>query len=190
MGVRLYAAAYAAPFMLLGGLGAYFFSRDWGALGPRRRADRALIVVVLLASVLNIGVYLTSDVRELRAEVRSLAARVAYIKQQPVDQTVLVQSDVQGDDRCVFYYTQAYPQYIPYQTMHHAPQSLAPASPVYLPPRVRQVIFLDPQARVPGPATVVPVGAGASLKVRPLAPAERYMFFGPQGVWFGAGPSG
>ncbi len=86
----------------------------------------------------------------------------------------------------VHYHLRDYPGYLLQQTMSPPRPSLAFPSPVRLDDSIQHVVFLNPQARVGAPTQMVNLASGAAVKVIELSGKQRYMHFGPDGVWFSA----
>ena len=188
MDTRSYVLIYMPALCLLAGLGIYLFCADLTENRPRM-LPTWFVVVVALGIMLNIGVFITRTAPESDRYARQVESVISYIKAQyRPDEAAIVQSDLRMFYHAVHYYLPEYPGHLLQQTMSPPRPSLAFPSPVRLNDSVSRVIFLNPHARVQPQPQLVELPGGAMLQVLAIAPAERYMYFGPEGVWFAASP--
>lgn len=193
MFARAHATVYGPPLILLAGVGAYLVASDWSRARRSPPGELAvplgpLVVILGIATLVNVGAFgLATLPGEQRTEA-NLRARLEYIGGFSPQEIVLVQSDTFQDYPAVKYYLPEYTGYLLRQTYAPLRAGASVTSPIRLPDGVKYAIFLNPQARVAGETRTVELAAGAWLKLYALAPAERWMHFGPAGVRFAAHP--
>lgn len=191
---RSYVLIYLPPLCLIAAVGIYLFCADLRDMIARRyhqpvlsvrRLGWCCAIVVGLGALLNVGVYTTRIApgqRQYNRQVQSVISHIAA--NYGAEEAALVQSDLRMSYHAVHYHLPEYPGYLLQQTMSPPRPSLTFPSPVRLDNSIRHVVFLNPQARVQGPTQTVQLDSGAAVQVVALSAAQRYMHFGPAGVWF------
>jgi len=187
MDTRSYVLIYMPALCLLAGLGIYLFCADLTQNSPRMLPT--WLVVVALGVMLNIGVFITRTAPESDRYARQVESVIDHISSRyRPSEAVIVQSDLRMFYHAVHFYLPEYPGYLLQQTMSPPRPSLAFPSPVRLDDSIISAIFLNPNARVEPEPELVELPGGAMLQVLAIAPDERYMYFGPEGVRFAASP--
>ncbi len=193
---RSYVLIYMPPLCLMAAIGIYLFCADISSLQSRRsgerlhppnRLDRCIGVVMGTMLLLSIATYtmrIAPTQKQHTQQVQSIIKYIAANYEAP--EAAIVQSDLRMFYHAVHYHLRDYPGYLLQQTMSPPRPSLAFPSPVRLDDSIQHVVFLNPQARVGAPTQMVNLASGAAVKVIELSGKQRYMHFGPDGVWFSA----
>ena len=189
MNNRGHALTYMPVVCLVGGLGIYLFCADltqaagWRLDGPTVRTG--MVAILILSVALNIGIFTLRTAPADKQQAREVGSVIEYIASNYApEQTAIVQSDSRMFYHAVHYHLRDYPGYLLQQTLSPPRPSLAFPSSVRLDDSIKQVIFLNPQARVQAPTQMVNLASGAAVKMVELSGEQRYMHFGADGVWF------
>ncbi len=184
MDTRSYVLIYMPALCLLAGLGIYLLCADLSS-SRARALPVCMAVVVALGIILNIGVFALRTHPESARYARQVQSVIGYVQAQyrPAE-AAIVQSDLRMFYHAVHYYLPEYAGYLLQQTMSPPRPSLAFASPVRLDDSVTSVVFLNPDARVQPEPELVKLPSSAVIQILHLGPEQRYMYFGPEGVWF------
>jgi 4-amino-4-deoxy-L-arabinose transferase-like glycosyltransferase len=177
------------PFVLLiAAAGLKQFCTEWEDSGVRVLGYGTCATILLgLAVVISLGVTLKVSVPGFKSETAALERQIEALRTFDARRTLFVQSDLRQQFNLLEYSLPDYQFLLLEQTLTEPRPSIAPMSPKILPEAITEVVFLNPQARVVGPARPQRWGSQEeTFLVVQVAEAGRVMSFDSRGVRFSA----
>jgi hypothetical protein len=181
---------YYPPLFLIAGYGLVRLRDDFAA---RLRGIRGAWLAgagIAAAGAFGAAVFVEGTLPAYRSDVATVEYVLHTIPREfRPGETLIVQSDLRMYFYVVQFYLRDYASCMLEPTLDPPRPSLELAtgihSPMLLGPRIRHVVFLNPDARVEGESRKLTMPGGQSaMAIRDLAPEERWMIFDERGVRF------